>query len=93
MNNNVKGILVVGGLAVIGYIAYKKIYDNPIKVVARHRHMSDLTVPYQEHYNIIKGFYNDNPDYIKNRAKALKKKQPYYTFNGKTFLTSTGILK
>ena len=93
MNKNLKGLLVVGGVAIIGYIVYKKLIYDPIKVVATHYYLRDSKTSYEDYLKSVKRYYNDNPDYVKNHAKAIKKKQPEFTFDGKTFLTSTGTLK
>jgi hypothetical protein len=91
MNNNVKGILVVGGLAVIGYIVYKKLH-NPVTFVAKQKAKDFPNKPYSEHLYDVKSYFKDNPMYVKNWAKAIKEGQSTFMFGGNTYNTKGGSL-
>jgi len=91
MNKNIKGLLVVGAVAVAGYIVYKKFYD-PVTFVAKQKAKDFPNKPYSTHLDDVKSFFKDNPMYVKNWAKAIKAGQPTFMFGGNTFNTVGGTL-
>lgn len=90
MNRNVKGAIVVGIVAVAGYIVYKKFFD-PITVVAKRKHADFPEKSYSAHLFDVKSFYKDNPDYVKNWAKSIRQGLSTFYFNGVTYNTTGGL--
>jgi hypothetical protein len=82
MNKNIKGAIVVALIGGIGYVLYKRMFDA-VSIVAK---AQDKNFPKgSPHRSGIKKMFQDNPDYVKNWAKAIKSKSNTFYFNNKKY--------
>lgn len=89
MNKNIKGLIVVGVVGVIAYIVYKKYTTTDFETIAK---FMDFKRPQNAPHlpSDYKPMAKDNPDYIKNWARAIKNKQNTFSFNNKQYDTDGG---
>jgi TctA family transporter len=89
MNKNVKGLIVVAIVGVLGYVAYKKfILPNSKKVVIAY--LDSMFGITQEH----KDFVNKaDKVYIDSWSKAIMNGKPTFDANGTTYETNGGRAK
>jgi hypothetical protein len=89
MNNNVKGIITVGIVIGLGFLAYKKFVkpDNR-KVVLKY-----LEGVYGKNENRKANINSADKGYIDSWANAIKKNSETFKFNDKIYLTKGGTVK
>jgi hypothetical protein len=89
MNNNVKGIITVGIVIGLGFLAYKKFVkpDNR-KVVIKY---SDGIYGKSPSRNAF--IYSADKGYVDAWANAIKKNSQTFKFNDKIYLTQGGTVK
>lgn len=89
MNNNVKGIIVVGIVIGLGFFAYKKFVKPDSKKVVI-KYLDKLSGVKQEN----KTFVNSaDKGYIDSWANAINKNSETFKFGDKIYLTKGGRVK
>lgn len=89
MNNNVKGIIVVGVVIGLGFFAYKKFVKPDSKKVV----LEYLERVYGKNENRNANINAADKGYVDSWAKAIKKNSETFKFGDKIYLTQGGTVK
>lgn len=94
MTSTTKGIISVGVLAVVGFIAYKVFVGKPFKAKVEELWKHYLktfpaTLPYKDTY--LKTDIFANKDFVDSWYKAYKKGVPTFVVKGRTWDTKTAM--
>jgi hypothetical protein len=87
MNKNVKGLIAVGVIAVIGFFVYKSVAINPYKVVSNYL---IGTYGYAEGRTMDSLKKNFDQKFVEAWSKAIMNGEQFFYQDGKKLVTATG---
>ena len=87
MSKNMKGLLAVAVIAVIGFIAYKTLVVNPYEVVSKY--LLGL-YGYDEGRTVASLKKNFDQKFIEAWSKAIMNGEQFFYQDGKKLVTATG---
>jgi hypothetical protein len=94
MTSTTKGIIAVGTVAILGFIAYRLFIGKSLKAMQEELWLWYLqsfpaTLPYKDTY--LKTEIFSNKDFVDSWYKSYKKGLPTFEYRGKTWDTKTAM--